>query len=101
MSIKINFKQGDSFLIECVVKIDDVVQDITDWTIASSIKNGAFTDSLVITKTNALLGTYSVSKADTTLWPTKALLCDVQYTLPSGQIISTENFEIICMAGVT
>lgn len=102
MTIKVDFKTGDTFLLQCVVKIDNVVQDITDWTIACSVKQGStFLDSCTITKLDAANGLYQIKKQDTTAWPAKTLLCDVQYTLPSSQIISTETFEIACVAGIT
>lgn len=105
--ISIPFKQGDTFVLECTVKIDNVVQDITNWTIASKVKlaNPAFEDSLVVTKIDAVNGVYQLKKQDTTAWPAgtnpKNLICDVQYILANGNIISTENFTIACVNGVT
>lgn len=107
MPIVINFKQGDTFVLECTVKIDSVLQDITSWTIASKVKlaSANFEDSLVVTKTDAANGVYQLKKQDTTAWPAgtnpKNLICDVQYTLANGNIISTENFTIACVNGVT
>ena len=102
MAIQLPIKQGDSFILDAVVKIDNVVQDITLWTIESDLKQGTvFTDTFVVTKTDAVNGKYRLTKMDTSLWPTKTISCDVQYTLPSGQVISTETFEIPCTAGIT
>lgn len=106
MAVQINFKQGDSFILQGTVKIDNVVQDITDWTIKSKVKQSTtFTDTLVVTKTDPVSGVYQLTKNDTTSWPAgvtpKVILCDVEYQLPSGQIISTETFEILCVSGVT
>ena len=106
MTVQISFKQGDSFLLQGTVKIDDIVQDITNWTIKSKVKQSStFTDTLVVTKTDAANGVYKLSKDDTTAWPSgltpKTILCDIEYILPSGQIISTETFEILCVSGVT
>ena len=105
--ISIPFKQGDTFVLECTVKIDSVAVDITGWTIASKVKlaNPPFEDTLVVTKTDAANGVYQLKKQDTTAWPSgtnpKTLICDVQYTLANGNIISTENFTISCVTGVT
>ena len=107
MSISIPFKQGDTFVLECTVKINNVVQDITDWTIASKVKltSANFADTLTVTKLDAANGVYQIKKQDTTAWPSgttpKSILCDVEYTLPNTQIISTETFTIACVSGVT
>lgn len=108
MAIVINFKQGDTFVLECIVKIDNVVQNITDWTIASKVKlpSANFEDTLVVTKTDAINGVFQVKKQDTTAWPSglispKLILCDIEYTLGNGQIISTENFTIASTTGIT
>lgn len=104
--ISISFKRGDTFILQNTVKIDDVVQDITLWTIESKIRQGStFVDSLTVTKTDALRGVYQVKKTDTSAWPSgaspKSLSMDIQYTLPSGQVVSTETFEIACVSDIT
>lgn len=107
MSVTIDIKQGDTLLLECVVKIDGVVQDITSWVIKSTVKySTTFVENLVVTKYDPTVGKFRISKADTTAWPArfdnpKQLLCDIEYTLPSGQIISTETFVFACYKGVS
>ena len=103
MTVSIPFKRGDSFILQNTVSINSVAQDITDWTIISKVRHPSsnFVDDLVVTKTDAISGIYQLKKQDTTAWPTKTLLCDVQYTLGSGQIISTETFEIPVVADVS
>ena len=105
--IQIPLKQGDTFVLEGVVKINDVVQDISDWSVNSKVVLSAanFTDTLVVTKVDAVNGKYQLKKQDTTAWPSsasgKAILCDVEYVLPSTQILSTETFSILCVSGIT
>lgn len=106
MALSINFKRGDTFILQNTIKLDNVAQDITLWTIESKIRQGtAFVDTLTVTKIDAVNGVYQIKKADTSSWPAstspKSLSMDIQYTLPSGQIISTETFEIACVADVT
>ncbi|MBL0304369.1 MAG: hypothetical protein IPQ23_22210 [Cytophagaceae bacterium] len=102
MTVSIPFKRGDTFVIQNTVSINSVAQDITNWTIASKVRQGsAFVDELVITKVDAVNGVFQVKKQDTTLWPAKTIQCDIQYTLASGQVISTETFDIAVAADVT
>lgn len=107
MTISIPIKNGDTFVLQCVVSVDGVVVDITGWTINSKVKlaSANFEDSLVVTKIDAVNGVYQLKKQDTTAWPAgtnpKNLICDVQYILANGNIISTENFTIACVNGVT
>ena len=108
MTISIPIKNGDTFVLQCVVSVDGVVVDITDWTIASKVKlsSANFEDTLVVTKTDAINGVFQVKKQDTTAWPSglsspKLILCDIEYTLGNGQIISTENFTIASTTGIT
>lgn len=104
--VSISFKRGDSFILQNTVKIDNVVQDITGWQIESKIRQGStFVDTLTVTKIDAINGVYQIKKTDTTAWPAstapKSLLMDIQYTLPSGQVVSTETFEIACVIDIT
>jgi len=102
MSISIPMKRGDTLILQNSVKIYDVAQDITSWEIQSKVRQGTtFVDTLTVTKIDAVNGVYQVKKADTTAWPAKTLSMDIQYTLPSGQITSTETFEIVCVADIT
>ena len=106
MALQIPFKQGDTFVLQGTVKVDNVVQDITNWSIASKVKQSTtFTDTLTVTKTDPTNGVFQIKKDDTTAWPAgtspKTLLCDIEYTMPSGQILSTDTFEILCVSGVT
>lgn len=103
MAVQITFKRGDTLVLQNTITINAVPQDITNWTITSKVRHTGsnFVDELVVTKTDAVNGVYQLKKQDTTAWPTKTLLCDVQYTLPSGQIISTETFELPVVADVT
>ena len=104
MTVSIPFKRGDTFILQNTVSINTAAQDITTWTITSKVRHTSsnFVDELTVTKTDAVNGVYQLKKQDTSLWPTKTLLCDVQYVIASsGQVISTETFEIPVVADVT
>lgn len=101
--VSISAKRGDTLILQNSVSINAVAQDITDWTITSKVRHvgSNFVDELAVTKTDAVNGIYQLKKQDTSLWPVKTLVCDIQMVLPSGQVISTETFELVIVADVT
>lgn len=102
--ITLNFKRGDTFIVQGAVTVSDLAQSLSGWTIASQVRNGsALLTSLTVTWVNQANGTYQLSAAPaaTVNWPIKLLSCDIQYTSPSGQVISTDTFGINCQADVT
>lgn len=102
MTTSFDFKRGDSFDIEGQVAVDGTVQDITNWGIRSHLRNGTtLIAALTVTKTDATDGKYTLSVADTTAWPLRRLVCDIEYTRPDGKIASTETFYINCIQDVT
>lgn len=87
-----------------VVSQDGVPQDITDWEILCQVRKSASKDVIsqgIVTKTDAVNGEYEIEVADTTLWPVATLVCDIQYTLDTDQIVSTETFNIGCVADIS
>lgn len=101
-TLKFTHKRGDSFEIQGVVSINGVVQDITNWIIASEIRKGNdLVARLTVTKVEPTQGTFRLSDADTTSWPISMLDCDIQYTQPNGQIVSTDTFQISVKKDVT
>lgn len=102
--ITVDFKRGDTFLLQGQVTVGDAAQSLTGWTVAAQVRNGTvLLHALVLTWLNQATGLYQLSRpaADTATWPTKLLVCDIQYTSPTGQVISTETFGINCIADVT
>lgn len=101
-TIKFTHKRGDSFEVQGVVAFNGVVQDITDWVIASEIRKGNdLVARLNVRKLDPTQGTFVLSEADTTAWPVSMLDCDIQYTQPNGQIVSTDTFQISVKKDVT
>lgn len=102
--ITLNFKRGDTFIVQGQVTVNDAAQSLTGWTVASQVRNGtSLLTTLTVTWVNQAGGIYQLSAAPnaTASWPIKMLSCDIQYTSPSGQVISTETFGINCQADVT
>jgi hypothetical protein len=114
----VTFKRGDHFAIN----IETPTQDLTGWTVRSQVRRGsalvheltvddwtpnpggssfvlvALTPSVPLPgggmSTPGILGA-------TDHWPVGELLCDIEYTGPTGVIVSTETFTIECVADIT
>lgn len=96
---KILFKRGDTFSLQATAN----GEDITSWTIQSQIRDasGTLVSELVVTKTDAINGEYSLAHSGTTdAWPLKVLYCDIQYTV-GGVVASTETFRIEVIEDIT
>ena len=102
MAVSVPFKRGDTFLVRGTVTNNNVVQDLTGWTLRSQIRDGnTLVADLLVTYVDRINGIYELSKSVTTTWPAKTLSCDIEYTMSSGQILSTETFSIACAADIT
>lgn len=102
--ITLNFKRGDTFLLQGQVTVADAAQNLTGWTVASQVRNGAvLLTTLTVSWVDQPQGIYRLTglPAATSTWPVKTLACDIQYTSPTGQVISTETFAINCIADIT
>ena len=89
-------KRGDTFVKSNVVEDANGPVDITTWTIASSLRDADDTKvaDCVVVVTNASAGAYTLTVADTTLWPIGALFWDIQYTDGDDVIFSTETIQV-------
>lgn len=97
MAQNLNFKRGDTFILDATASMD-----ITGWNIKSQVRKGReLIADLVVTIIDAPNGAYSLFMDDTTDWPDGRLFCDIQYTTDSGQVISTETFTIEVHRDVT
>jgi hypothetical protein len=103
----INFKRGDTLSISCTRKDSSgSAINLAGYTITSSVKMGAFTDTLTVTVTNAAAGEFTLTKAaaNTASWPlssgTSPMLCDVQFVV-GGTTKSSETFEISVAEDIT
>lgn len=75
-----------------------LVVDITSWTMVSQIRwYDRLIDTPVITVIDPLIGRFNltVDAANTSLWiPNRTLNCDIQFTLPTFGVVSSETFLI-------
>jgi len=105
--ITVPFKRGDWFVAACTYadKVDESTTtpiDLTGWTVASQVRyKGTLVSALTVTVTDAAAGAFQLEAQSTQDWPAKELACDIQYTAPSGQVMSTETFAINCVADET
>ena len=100
--MKIPFKRGDTFLMEGTVMDGSSALDITGWSIRSHVRQGtAMVAELEVEYTDRLTGRYRLRKNDTTEWPAKLLVCDIEYTTAAGPSASSVTFEIDTKADVT
>lgn len=96
-----NIKRGDSFMLALVVKVDGVIQDLTNWQIRSSIENSAgFAAPLTVEITDRAAGAFKLT-ADTADWPTGSMMFDVRYVTDAGQVITTDSVAVSVTKGVT
>ena len=101
MTARITIKRGDTFAVQGTVS-GLGANGLTNWTIKSQVRMGrSLVCNLVVTIINAITGIYQLTYTNTAAWPTTILQADIKYTTDTGQVISTETFEIECKAGVT
>lgn len=102
MTITLQFKRGDTFLIEGRVTAGGDPLDLSGGSVRSHVRNGAaLVAELAVQWVDRAQGTYRLRADDTTRWPVALLTCDIEYLLPSGQKVSTETFEVDCMKDET
>ena len=99
----LNFKRGDTFTTEAVLVDGNTPTDLTGWSIRSQIRrNNQLIDELVVDIVAPEEGRYTMtSSAPTTNWPIATLRSDIEYTTPTGQIISTDTYYINCVEDIT
>jgi len=103
----INFKRGDSLILECQrLTVGLTAFSLLGYTIAATVRNGAFNQALTVVVTNASLGQFSLlqTATNTALWPVSddddsVMYCDIQFT--SGSVESTETFRIVVQEDIT
>lgn len=89
-------KRGDSFGLTLQVAIAGTVQDLTNWTILSQVRqaDGKLVETLVANIVDGPQGKFNVASLGTGQWPVGLLDWDIQYTTDAGQIISTDTIQI-------
>lgn len=102
MTITLQFKRGDTFLIEGRASSGGQPLDLSGGTVRSQVRNGAgLVSELSVQWMDQAQGIYRLRAEDTTRWPVAVLTCDIEYLLASGQKVSTETFEIDCIKDET
>ena len=104
----ISLKRGNTFVIPKIIFWKDKTknkeaQDLTGVTIRSSLKKGStLVAELVPTVIDASHGEFFLRYEGTTRdWPVGLLSCDIEFTLNTGQIISTATFNVEITKNVT
>jgi len=103
----INFKRGDTLSMTCQrLTAAAAPFSLVGYTIAATVRNGAFNQALTVTVTNASLGQFTLSQTatNTALWPisdddASVMYCDIQFT--SASVESTETFKIVVQQDIT
>lgn len=91
-------KRGDTFEALC----QRVGVDITATTIRSQIRAGSWVQDLLVTKTNAATGEYTLSAtaSQSELWPIGLAQWDIEYT-DAGNVRSTETVKLRIVEDIT
>jgi len=103
----INFKRGDTLSITCQrLTAAAAPFNLVGYTIAATVRNGAFSQALTVSTTSPSTGNFTLSQtaANTALWPVSddddsVMYCDIQFT--SGSVESTETFKIVVQEDIT
>lgn len=101
-STAIKVKRGGSLSLIHSIKLNGVVQDLTDWEIAALIKFGTReVASFTITPLDLAQGIVQLQVDTTEEWPIGTLVFDVKYTLPSGYVYYSPTLSIACAERIT
>lgn len=103
----LNFKRGDTLSITCQrLTAASTPFSLVGYTIAATVRNGAFSQALTVTITAPSTGNFTLSQTatNTALWPVSddddsVMYCDIQFT--SGSVESTETFKIVVQEDIT
>lgn len=91
-STTIPLKRGDHFVAEGIVFLNGTEHDVSDWGIRAHLNRGnQRVSDLEVLRVG---GRYRLRDTATAGWPLGTLTGDIEYTLPSGQVVSTETFEV-------
>ena len=103
----INFKRGDTLSLTCQRLTAALAAfNLTGYTIAATVRNGGFSQSLSVSMSSPTTGQFTLSQTatNTALWPVSdsddsVMYCDIQFT--SGSVESTETFKIVVQEDIT
>lgn len=100
----ITHKRGDSLLLTVSLPAQIPDGQFAGWTPASQVRTDK--DELVATLSvewvnPATARTLTLACQDTSAWPVGALLLDVQFTSPAGEVRSTSTVQIYSIRDIT
>jgi len=98
-------KRGDTFELLSSVENEGVAVDITNYTIASQARAADDTvlQTFTVTKTDAANGIFTITAtaAQTELWEPARYYMDIEFIDGSGEVSSTETFDLNVVADIT
>ena len=101
----ITHKRGDTFQLTLTLENQGNAVDITNFTIASQIRDqdDQLVEALTVTKTDASNGVFTLSATDTQTetWPIAKLDVDVEFIEPNNTVSSSETFNIQVIKDIT
>jgi hypothetical protein len=101
---KITHKQGDTLEWVITVTENSAAVDITDWSIRAQIRqNDTLISALTVTLTDSSNGVLVISAtaAQTDSWSAGEHSCDIEFTDSSGEVFSTETFNVIVLEDIS
>ena len=106
MSATIQLKRGDTLRLKCTARNGSTPTDLTGITIRSQVRSGAtLAHELDVDVSDQVVAPgeffLSASATVTAAWPVEPIQCDVEYTYPSGDVVSSPTFTISIVADVT
>ncbi len=103
--MRLEIKRGDTLDLQCACTVDGVAVDLTGWSVACQLRGpgGEVVHAFEPVITDAAAGQFRLRAlpAKTATWPTGTLTGDIQYTDPSGRVMSTRTFTLPCLEDVT
>lgn len=97
-------KRGDSFLLACEYKEGGVATDVTNYTIASQVRDSSdqLIEQLTVTKADQANhpGKFVLSAGVISDWPIDLLRCDIELS-EGATVRSTQTFMIPVVEDVT
>ena len=101
----ITHKRGDTFELTLSLENQGNPVDITNFTIASQIRDqdDQLVQALTVTKTDASNGQFTLTATDTQTddWPIAKLDVDVEFVEPDTTVSSSETFNIQVIKDIT
>lgn len=100
----LKFKRGDTFLLTCIFKVDDVASSVSAFTIKAQLRNGAgnLVKELAVTKDAIETGKFTLrcEATETQDWALALHKCDIQFT-QSGTVNSSNTFYVEVVEDIT